>query len=311
MYILIVNPTAGDGKALRVFKSIQNEPLFHQLSCRTFFTKYKDHGEELAPQLIEMYPDKIISFIVIGGDGTYHEVLNGLKSHNTIPLAFIPAGSGNDFARGISSKLKGVRLFRKIVTSSYYRPYWGGVYRTDRRKTNHSRLFANSIGFGFDAEIVRRSNKARYKKWLNKIHIGSLAYVIALLECLFRYQPKTLTITQDGVTTTHHNVWMLTICIHGYYGGGMKIIPNSKMNKDNFSVLLLKNISRWKILGLFLTVFWGGHQHFKEVSITESSQIHFSSYQPVAFQVDGQSGICESCHVKKETKPRSVFQFNK
>ncbi|WP_160909693.1 diacylglycerol/lipid kinase family protein [Pontibacillus yanchengensis] len=311
MYIFIVNPTAGDGRALRVFKNIQNDPLFHKISCRTFFTKHKAHGEELAKQLVEMYPDKITSFIVVGGDGTYHEVLNGLKSYSTIPLAFIPAGSGNDFARGISSKLKGVRLFKKVVSSSCYRPYWGGVYRTDRRKKHHSRLFANSIGFGFDAEVVRRSNQASYKKWLNKINIGSLSYVVALLECLFRYQPRTLTITQDGVTTTHKNVWMLTICIHGYYGGGMKIIPNSKMNEHNFSVLLLKNISRWKILGLFLTVFWGGHQHFKEISITEAVQVDFSANQPIAYQVDGQSGLCESCHVNKEIKSRSVFQYDK
>src|SRR5699024_35108 len=103
MYIFIVNPVAGNGRAKRIFSEITSSYLYHQIKSTYFFTKYEGHAEEIIKNIIEDHANVVEVIIVIGGDGTLHEVMNGLAAEQ-IPIAFIPGGSGNDFARGCSIK---------------------------------------------------------------------------------------------------------------------------------------------------------------------------------------------------------------
>lgn len=311
MYILIVNPTAGNGKGLKVIKSIQKHPLFEEKDCRSFFSKYEGHAEELVKQVVEIYNTKIKCILVVGGDGTLHEVLNGLKLSPKIPLAFIPAGSGNDFARGTKTNKKPLTLFADMVKRPSTKPYWVGMYRTDNRKKQNSRLFGNNIGFGFDAEVALKANASLYKKWLNKFHLGSVSYVIALVHTLYNYSPKTIELTLDGESKTLTDVFMVTIGIHGYYGGGMKIIPNVTKSPDKLDILVIQNISKWKVLALFLSVFWGGHTRFKEVKRYQAKSITISGEEVVPYHVDGQPSKCHKCSIEKENQSRNVYQYRK
>lgn len=311
MFILIVNPAAGNGRAVKVLKMLQKDPLFIKKECRSFLTKYEGHAEEIVKQVIDIYKDKIKCFIVVGGDGTLHEVLNGLKHFPTYKLAFIPAGSGNDFARGTNTNKKPLKLFKDIVSSPSFQPYWGGTYQTDYRKKQNSRLFGNSMGFGFDAEVAFKANQSKYKKWLNKIRLGSLSYVIALIQTLLSYEVKTIELTLDGKTKQLTNVFMITIGVHGSYGGGMKIIPKARMNKDTFDILVIQNISKWKVLALFASVFWGGHTKFREVSIYRAETINVIGEGTLTYHVDGQTSKCQKCLIEKETHPRYVHQNKK
>ncbi|KGX89216.1 diacylglycerol/lipid kinase family protein [Pontibacillus litoralis] len=311
MYVIIINPTAGAGRGKKVYEKLQKHISSRTSDCRSFFTKYEGHAEELAPQIVSMHKDKVEAVLVIGGDGTMHEVLNGLKQHPHIPIGFIPAGSGNDFVRGIQSKARGSTLFKKLLSARKPQAYWAGVYRMDKRKKHHSRLFVNSIGFGFDAEVVKRANVAAYKKLFNSLHIGSFAYIVAVVEMLFRYELKTLDVEVDGEVQTFENVWMAAVGVHGYYGGGMKIMPDAKMNRNHFSMIIIHDVSKWKILALFGTVFFGVHKYFQGVTMKEGSCINIKSYTPISYQVDGQPSSCEQCMIHKESQPRKVLQIKK
>ncbi|QHE53307.1 diacylglycerol kinase family protein [Pontibacillus sp. HMF3514] len=309
MYILIVNPEAGNGRSLKVLKKLQKDPLFKQKDCRSFFTKYEGHAEELVKHVLEIYNEKVKCIIAVGGDGTMHEVVNGLKNIPSVPIAYIPAGSGNDFARGTNSKKKPVKLFQDIVQRSYAKPYWCGSYLTDKRKPSNRRVFASNIGFGFDAEIAQRANRSTYKKWLNKLGLGSLAYAIALVQTIFQFEPKEVELTIDGERRTLSNVWMITTGVHGYYGGGMKVIPSAKMTKDSFHVLIIENISKWKVLAVFLSVFWGGHIKYNEVTVLKASSLSINGNKSISYHVDGQTGKCQKCVIEKESFSRKIFQF--
>ncbi|MFC0522270.1 diacylglycerol/lipid kinase family protein [Pontibacillus salicampi] len=311
MYILVVNPAAGAGKGLRVYESIKATSLFQQTDCVTYFTSYPGHAEEIARDAVELSDSTISCFIVIGGDGTLHEVWNGLQQYPHMRLGFIPAGSGNDFARGISTMQEERKLFQDIITNPNYVYYWGGTYKTDKASITPHRLFANSIGFGFDGEIVKKAHSARYRQWLHKWKLGSLVYVIALLHTVLSYRPKTLELTIDGQSKQYENVWMVTVGVHGFYGGGMKIIPEARMNSKHLSMIIIHNISKWKVLFLFLTVFRGSHTAFKEVEIVDVSTVALSSEEEIAYQVDGQYGCCKRCEVHKTEHARPVFQYKK
>ncbi|WP_407272247.1 diacylglycerol/lipid kinase family protein [Radiobacillus sp. PE A8.2] len=303
MYIIIVNAVSANGHGLRILEKIKKDPLYLNKDCRVFKTEYEGHAEEIAEQVAKRYASQITSIIAIGGDGTLHEVVNGLKQYPSLSVSFIPAGTGNDFARGCGISGDAVALFRRIITAESSISYWPGSFEIDGMK----RAFMNSLGFGFDAEIVKVTNDSKYKKVLNKWKLGSLTYVIALLQVLTSFRPRTIHLEIDGKTHTVEKAWMVTVANHPYYGGGMKILPNATIKPNTFSVLTVNNISHWKVLALFVTVFWGKHINFKEVSVFEASSLVIGSQKPMNYQVDGQSGVCQTSKISKQLPARSVY----
>lgn len=304
MYIFIVNPVAGHGKARRVFSKISTSNLYKQVKSSYVFTRYEGHAEEIVHNLLEEGRlEELAGIIVVGGDGTLHEVINGLKDVR-FPLSFIPGGSGNDFARGSGIKDKPLKILERIIKNKETIPYWLGQYCADQQT---SRNFVNSVGVGFDAEIVKIADKSILKSLLNKLHLGNLVYVFALIKALFNYVPSTIEVETDGELHVFKQCWMVTTANHPFYGGGMKILPKATIQPDYFSILVIHNISKWKILALFVTVFTGKHIAFREVSLLKAREIKIQSNQRISYQADGQSGLCRCMCITKERYPISLL----
>ncbi|MBP1947848.1 diacylglycerol/lipid kinase family protein [Virgibacillus litoralis] len=295
MYIFIVNPIAGNGGAKKAYSNIAKTDAFKQIDSKCFFTEYFGHAERIAKHLTTDFPEIVTCVVVIGGDGTLHEVLNGLCKP-VVPVSFIPAGSGNDFARGCDIKGKPVEIFQRIIHQNS-KPYWLGCYQ---EKGKSPRNIVNSIGFGFDAEIAKAVNESKYKKLLSTIRLGKISYVIGLIKVLFRFRPMNLEMIVDGKKYKLSNCWMVTIAHHPFYGGGMKIIPDATIQAGVFPVLIIHSISKWKVLGVFMTVFSGKHVNFKEVELMEANHLEISSKKKIPYQVDGQTDVCFSCVITKQ-----------
>ncbi|MFC4022202.1 diacylglycerol/lipid kinase family protein [Oceanobacillus longus] len=304
MYLFIINPKAGSGRAKRIFSDLQKSKSYRQMDSKYYFTKHEGHGEEIAKEISKDPTGKTI--IVIGGDGTIHEVINGLTTTD-IPIGFIPGGSGNDFARGCGIKGKPEQILKQIIDYKHPLIYWIGNYRQDDKE---ERDFVNSIGFGFDAEIAKKANKSCYKNFFNMIGLGTVSYVIALLQVLIFFKPMTVTLELDGEKKFLQNCWMVSIGNHPYYGGGMKIIPNAVVQPNVLPILILHTISKWKVLALFMTVFFGKHANYKEVEVLEAKTMKIASEQPIRFQVDGQTDICHSSMIKKQEEPIKIKGSN-
>lgn len=301
MVVFIVNPAAGNGRAARIFADIQKTPRYQDLYSRTFYTEYEGHAEEIAAS-VSRQVQELRAVIVVAGDGTLHEVMNGLGTEE-IPLGFIPAGSGNDFARGSGLKGKPDVLLEKILDGDRGTfLWWPGSYHDD----NEGRLFANSIGFGFDAEVTVKANHAGYKRVFNQLGVGKVSYAIALIQVLFTFRPMDLVLEIDGESRVLHQCWMVIIGNHPYFGGGMKILPKARMQKDKVDMLILHSISKWKVLGVFLTVFAGKHTGFREVETLKAGHVRLAADQPIFFQVDGQTAICRTAHVAKHSRPVKI-----
>ncbi|MDY0408733.1 diacylglycerol kinase family lipid kinase [Virgibacillus soli] len=301
MYIFIVNPVAGNGRAKRIFHQIKQSTLFQQIESSIYFTQYDGHAEEMTKELV-LGHHLIEAFIVIGGDGTLHEVVNGL-SDMRVPIAFIRGGSGNDFARGIHQNEKPLKLFESIIIQGEKSPYWVGKYTVDKRV---KRCFVNSMGFGFDAEVTKYANESKLKRALNFFHLGKLSYVFALIKTLFVFQFFNVEVIVDGQKKVFKKCLMVTIANHPYYGGGMKIIPHAKLNQQTVSVLVIHSISKLKILALFLTVFWGGHMRFPEVETMRASNVVIRVEKERLYQVDGETNVFQTCTISKEHRAVSI-----
>ncbi len=306
MYVFMINPVAGKGKGVQVVKHFLRENNVSKKNYKTYYTDYPGHAIELTKQIASLHKDKITMLIVVGGDGTFYEVLNGAKNFNQLPLAFVPVGSGNDFARGCDMPLNPKDCLNQIFKDNSFQPYWAGAYLTDHKPPRLESLFASSLGFGFDAEVAERSNESNWKQWFNRLHLSVLVYVLGLIITIFKFKPKQLTLVVDGQERVLDQIWMLTISNHPYFGGGMKIAPNATINKHTFYVTIVHQISRWKLLLLFMTVFFGQHTKLKEVETFRASHLMINSQEKLTYHADGYTGQCYHCSVHKETTPRFV-----
>src|SRR5690625_3472336 len=132
MYIFIVNTKAGNGRAKRIFLKLKKTELYQKIDSTFYYTEYEGHAEELVRSIQNM--EEISAIIAVGGDGTLHEVINGV-GHHYIPIAFIPGGSGNDFARGIGLKEKPLQILKSVVEGKAETPYFFGDYDLDDKES--------------------------------------------------------------------------------------------------------------------------------------------------------------------------------
>ncbi|MFT4414944.1 diacylglycerol/lipid kinase family protein [Fredinandcohnia humi] len=288
LLFFIVNTKAGNGKALKLWERMKVELEQQKINYRSFYTKYPTHAEELARQIGSMFDDKIEAVIAVGGDGTIHEVVNGMVDYPQVKVGYIPAGSGNDFSRGFSVPKAPFDALRFIVKNRHRKGRLFDIGKTRVRGVTKSKYFVSSLGTGFDAAVSKLTNESKMKKYLNKIKLGSLAYVGAVFRVLFTYKLTDVTIEIDNQTIHYNKVWFVTVSNQPYYGGGMKIAPKASPRDGLFDVTIVHNLSRIKLLLVFLTVFLGKHTGFKEIVQHKGAKISIQSNTKMLVHADGE-----------------------
>lgn|SRR5690606_560441 len=300
MYSFIVNPIAGNGKAKKIYESIRHLPIL-QNKATFYLTEYEGHAKEIV-RMLESNKAKgepLDILFVIGGDGTVHEVVNAL-SDQEIRICYIPGGSGNDFARGIESDKRPKEIIERAILDKDEKTYWLGTYTADDGITNK---FVNSIGFGFDAAVVNRARKLAIRKLLSVLRLNEFVYLFALLVELVVYKPLEISLHLDGKEKTFKNVLFATVSNQPFMGGGMKINPDAHNNHEDFSVLVVDNISKWKVFFLFGTVFFGKHTAYKEVYTFKTKEVTVRAHQRIPYQVDGEYGKLKAASIRKFPQP--------
>jgi YegS/Rv2252/BmrU family lipid kinase len=225
--------------------------------------------------------------IVVGGDGTLNEVINGIADYPHVRIGFIPGGSGNDFSRGYSTPKAPIKALREILglinESSQYVDV--GKLRNEEQKESY---FINNMGAGFDAHIAKEANRSPLKQILNRLSLGSLVYAYILVKSLFTYKCTELMVEIDGTIYHFENAWFVTVSNQPFYGGGMKIAPEASPVDGQLDVTVVHHLSKLKLLLVFITVFWGGHRRFKEVETFTGRCISIRSSDLIDIHTDGE-----------------------
>lgn len=289
MYVVILNPQAGNGKAKKIFQQLQKQNFFREGTYQLFVTEYEGHLEKIAEQIAQLATKgaKIELIIVIGGDGTMNELVNAMPMRlRDIPITYIPGGTGNDLARGIGLTGTPEEIMQRIINKQRKpQRYWLGRYTTVEEGT---RYFVNCLGFGFDAVVARCANQSGLRRMLAPLRLQKLIYIFALFRELFAYKPITVTLELDGKQQHFERVLFLTVNNHPYFGGGMKINPQANNNGNQLSLIVVDMLPKWKILALFGIVFFGLHVHLKEVHLLDAATIVIKSKKKLPYQVDGE-----------------------
>ncbi|MGX7420105.1 diacylglycerol/lipid kinase family protein [Carnobacterium gallinarum] len=287
-YYFIINEYSGSGNGKKVWQLLENYLQSTTLSYFSSKSTYAGETIKLVHQLASKINAETDLIVVVGGDGTLHEAIQGLaEEFATLPLGYIPAGSGNDFARGVGISKKPLEALKQILNTTHSKKL--DVLFHQEKKQGTLGYAVNNVGIGFDALIVKLTNNSSSKVILNKYNLGSLAYLASLIRAYFTQPAFPIFIEVDGKKQRINQAFLVTTTNHAYFGGGVKIAPMAKPDDGIIDVIILSKLPILKIAFLFLCMMLGGlHTHFKSVKHFSGRSIHIQTLNAEDGQADGE-----------------------
>lgn len=268
--LAIINPNSGTKNSIDIYNQCQQNIIDQGHRINTITTTHHMHAHDI----IESISDDIDQIIIFGGDGTAHEVVNGLiKFNKNIPIGIIPCGSGNSIIHDLDQLEWNVAL--------------DAILSINKRKIdvlevkcgNKIIYAANIAGWGMVTDIGISAEKYR---WL-----GTSRYTLMSIVEVFKYNTRKARLSVDGDIMDEHFLFiMASNTIHT--GKGMKISPKAKIDDGFMDVVIVKSgPSRFKLLNLLPKIFDGTHIKENEVIYRKAKQIELITDEEV-LNIDGE-----------------------
>ncbi len=269
MYNIIVNPWSGEGKKKKLHaRAIAHFQKLRQ-EVRVVASERPGQIKEIAHSLTREGKGDVV---VIGGDGTLHDALNGFTNFDKCALGLIPAGTGNDFAAAANIPSEPEAAVELIVK--------GAPRYTEFMQLPRGVRGLNVAGTGIDVEILRR---CRASKWLR----GKLQYLISLIISLIKFKNYDLTVRVNGREVRYKT---LIACVgNGFrFGGGIRMCPQAVLGDNLLDFVAVDNVKKSRILPAFIKLMQGRILEEKFSRFERCDHIEIFSERPLTVQVDGE-----------------------
>lgn len=288
-YLFLVNPCAGSGKGQQVWRTIQQLLPQTGIDYEKVESTHPGHPRELAQWQAARRTD-IDCLIVIGGDGTLHEVIAGLiASHRqpALPVAYIPAGTGNDFARGYGISTQPRQALRQILDNDHQHII--NVGRFTDQATKQSGIFINNLGIGFDAAIVHATNHSRAKDFLNHHHLGTFSYIVKAIKVLFTQPTFQVTVTQPNQQPwSFDRAFLLIASNHPFIGGGIRVAPDQRVDQQELELIVLEKRHLLSLIYSILLFALGRLANSGRAKVFRGTELRYQLSPAQYGQIDGE-----------------------
>ena len=283
-WLVIVNPNAGRKKGIKDWGRISNLLDRFDFSYYHVFTEYPRHAIQLSCDLIEKGFRKII---VVGGDGTMNEVVNGLFlqrrfSTTQVMLGMITVGTGNDWGRMFNIPKDYEQAVAVLKKCNTYVQDAGTVKYMSNDGHNH-RYFVNIAGLGFDAVVTKKTNAQKEKG-----KGGTLLYLINIISSLFSYSYTDTQINVDG-KDYRNKVFSMNVGIGKYNGGGMMQVPAAVADDGLFDLTVIRKISKPDLIVSLRRLYDGTIASHPKVTTYTGKEIRIDSSEKILLETDGES----------------------
>lgn len=262
MLTIIANTHSGKGVAEKNVKKITQFCLAQNVPYAVHFTKAKGHAAELARALTAHGGE----IAVLGGDGTFHEVLNGIADLPNTTLGFIPSGRGNDFVRAAKCSLDPVEAVKDILR--------GETKKIDFIQVGDKRCL-NVAGTGLDVDVLQRVAGKTDK----------ISYLVSLVYCLRHFDPYRVTVKVNGETHTFDCI-MAGVCNGIAIGGNIRISPQSRIDDGKLDVIVMTMPENGKIMRVLPKFVKGKHMDMPITKHFVCDEVTVETTKPV--QLDGE-----------------------
>jgi diacylglycerol kinase (ATP) len=274
---MIYNPEADRGRSYEVAGDLRQ--LSNELGGADWVgTVYPGHAIELAVQAAEAGYSTVVA---LGGDGTVHEVVNGLmqiEETRRPRLGVIPLGSGNDFIGSLGIKLDPFLALRSIFQGTPERRIDIGSVRDT---AGRQEFWCNALGIGMDAAINLQS---RTIPW---IHGFGMYFLATLKTLMLAYDKPMYELTIDGIARSGKFV-MISIGNGTREGGGFRVTPNAMMDDGKLDYLLAESMSRVRMMRLIPEVMQGTHERFREMHTGRMMCMTIRADRALPIHIDGE-----------------------
>jgi len=274
--VFLVNPASGNGATGRRWPELQRRARALGLDGEALLSERPGHLSELAAR--ESADGALL--VVVGGDGTLNEVVNGAAG-STAEIAVIPAGTGKDFGRsyGIPTRfddavrlaLEGASRTIDLGRAVFARPGGG----------ESERLFANAGSVGMSGAVARRANSS------SKRLGGRATFYYALVAEFLRWTNTELSVAFEGGErrARMHDV---IVANGSFLGGGMKLAPDARPDDGLFDLVLVGDVSKLDFVTTSPKLYRGGHVGHPRIEIVRSPWVSVDAAAPMLLELDGE-----------------------
>jgi diacylglycerol kinase (ATP) len=264
---LIVNPVSGKGRSLIIAEQAKRELQDHGLTIDVAYSRSAADVTILTQAAVHENCPIVIG---VGGDGLIHQIGNVLVDTNTA-LGIIPAGVGNDIARGMGIPLY-VEDACAIIAQRHMRP-------VDVAQINDRYFFSVAV-IGFAAEVNRRANR------FHRLRVSALYTALTVASALTD-RPLSFTITYDGQERRCYS-WLIAVGNTWSCGRGMMLVPGARWDDGMLDACIVNGMGRLELLSVFPRVFRGTHAYHTSTDMVHGREISVAADSPCEAYADGE-----------------------
>ncbi|MDE7168008.1 MAG: diacylglycerol kinase family lipid kinase [Clostridia bacterium] len=256
MYYIIANETHLKGKGIQRLETVKKVFDVAGKKYEVLLTQKEGDAKRHAERITSLNEESTI--IAMGGDGTLHDILNGIKDFDKCSVGLIPFGTGNDFAA--TAKIPNdVKKAAEIIA-------FKAPKSIDFIELASGLRSINSIGMGLDVDILKRVYSRKMR--------GHTKYARALIPCLLHFKSCNFTIKYDGKEEKHFG--LISAVGNGkQLGGGIKLFPHAEIDDGYLDLLIVDYISKPKMIGAFIKLMLGKIDKIKKVTFVKTKAVTF------------------------------------
>jgi YegS/Rv2252/BmrU family lipid kinase len=271
---LLVNPSAGGGRALKALPAVEAELQRLGVPYRVEMTQSVRHTRELAVAAA----DAGEVAVPLSGDGLVGAVAAALRGREDAVMGVLPGGRGNDFARACGIPRDPVAACA-ILAAGVPTPLDVGEVVSDGAPSNDAQTFVGIASLGFDSDANRIANEAPSA-------LGPFVYAYGALRALASFRPATFDVTVGRERRTFQG-WTVAAANASAYGGGMFVAPDAKLDDGQLDIVMASPRSRRSFLSHLPKVFKGTHVELDTVSVLRGPEVRIAADRPFTVYADG------------------------
>jgi diacylglycerol kinase (ATP) len=271
----IVNPAAGSGRSVARWEHVRRRLSAAGISSETFITSFPGEATELARRATAQSFETIVA---VGGDGTVHEVINGIgvESLPHVRLGVVPAGTGMDFVRNVGLP-RTLRKTSELLVRRHERRIDLGVCASSGQL-----LFANFAETGLGAAVVAR------EATFSDAWPGRVSFFLAALAAASSESNTRASITVDGETIYDGPLVSAVVANGRYFAGGMKVAPKAAVADGQLDVLILGDFSKAQLISQIWKIYPGFHVSHPKVLFVRGRRVSIAPSAPSKLDLDGE-----------------------